>query len=217
MEYTEPLVTADIILSIFNIETRASINNSNIYREVQQVKTKTNEIISQSLLRLVKDGFLDFNKDFSNYTLTGTTASFIENGKYEGLCKKIKEDESRALIKEAKELEQIQSVINTNTSIQTLNTQTDNFYEKQKTYNNVQIGFTIAIVLATIVSATVATCDYMGSKNYDKHKCIDTVNHKQTVLQIEEKLKKLIDEDSTFRKETKDSLKNISERIKTKH
>lgn len=109
------------------------------------------------------------------------------------------------------------STIETNTSIQTLNTQTDTFYQKQKTYNNVQIGFTIAIVLATIVSATVATCDYADSKNCDKQKYTDTLNHKQKVLQIEEKLKKLIDEDSTFHKEIKDSLKSISERIKTKH
>lgn len=103
------------------------------------------------------------------------------------------------------EEDQIQSVIDTNKSIQTLNTKTEIFYTKQKKFNDTYKLLTFVIFLATAVSAVVATCNYTDHKNFDGYKLEDTLYNNKRLQELENKLKSQIEKDSAFQR--KDSSK----------
>jgi len=98
-----------------------------------------------------------------------------------------------------------QSVVDTNKSIQLLNTKTDTFYQKQKRYNNILILLTFAIFSTAAVSAVVSTCDYLKPNNSDKY--IDTTTRNQRLQLIETTLQNKIFADSVFHQRIKDSLR----------
>lgn len=117
-------------------------------------------------------------------------------------------DKERKEIAEKKELErkQIQSVIDTNESVKSLNTKTETFYTKQVNYNNIQKLLTLVIFLSAAVSAIVATCNYLYPKNSYIKIQLDTANHQLQFQRLENILKFHLEKDSVFERQIKDSL-----------
>ena len=97
----------------------------------------------------------------------GKTFYFKDKEGYEGQIKRENEIENAKGATERMALKSAQSVIDTNLSIQDLNTKTDAFYEKQKKYNTAQKFLTFAILLSSAIYTWVAVITYNESK-YNK-------------------------------------------------
>jgi hypothetical protein len=99
------------------------------------------------------------------------------------------------------------SVEDTNTQNRYLAEETKTFYTKQTDYNTIQKGLTFVIFLAAAVQATIATCNYVSPKNYDKGKQLDTTSLHQRLEGLKAILQEKTRKDSIFQKAVKDSLK----------
>lgn len=131
MEYTEPLITADKILDMLTREgSPGYVMGVNLYSELGG---KQNKYINQALSRLTEiDKYVD-KRGGDHYYLSGTGQNFVNQGKYKGLCEKIKKEKATFTAKELLKIEQIKSTIQTNTAVQ------ENFLS-QKITNYISIG-----------------------------------------------------------------------------
>ena len=194
MEYKEPLISCDRILALF--EGRSSVSNQHVYDNV--LNNDAGKLYTtHAITKLIDDNRI-FKSSESYYQLKGDTLHFIEDGGYEKLVEREnKKGELKSIIEDLG-LKSVQSVIDTNTSIQNLNTQTDKFYDKQKKYNTIQKFLTGTIVLATIAytASSIKSCSILQQT--------------QTQEESLKKIKSLIDNqtlsDSLFRKSVKDIL-----------
>lgn len=196
MEYIEPLITCDGILDLFTKEGAPSYYmGGNIYNTFGG--KAGNGLVTEALHKLIEiDKYITVANDY--HRLSGTAREFIASGGYKALVDK---ENRKAEIKEAIEemgLKSAQSVIDTNTSIQGLNTKTNTFYTKQTRYNNVQIFLTIAILLSSAIYTTVAVVSYNESKR-------NSIKE-QRLEELEKTLKDKTTKDSIFQKAVKDSL-----------
>lgn len=172
-------------------------------------QTPESTYVLSALRRLADDGFFDKkNGSSESFHINGKTLDFKNYGGYKEL---IKEEKRKGELKAAIEelgLKSAQSVIDTNDSIQTLNTRTSDFYNHQRKINNAQRLLTIAIFFTGAVSAVVATCEYYKpTTNSDKHIVIDTAAHNQQLRQLESRIQSQTNRFETFEKAVKDSLK----------
>ncbi len=112
------------------------------------------------------------------------------------------------LLMQEKVKEANQSVIDTNTSIKGLNTNTETFYKKQEGYNNTQKNLTYVIAFAALLSATSATCTFLNDrKNNEQSQQLQLQQVQTTLRQLGSTLQSQIKIDSAFQKMVKDSLK----------
>jgi hypothetical protein len=210
MEYNTILTFADKALEFFQPHSTSSLTHSNIISNLGFTHNSPESgYILSGLKRLVEDGYLKssgLNNDL--YDITGTTFDFKAKGGYKT---SVKEEEERLELKaniEELNKKSTQSVIDTNTSIQTLNTKTADFYTHQSKYNNTQKLLTIAIFFTGAVSAVVATCEYYkpSTTNSGKYILIDTAIHNKQLRQLENNMKSQTNRFETFEKAVKDSL-----------
>jgi len=215
MEYSKELIYADKALEVFRPERIVSLTYSNILGELGLENQEIERgYILAGLRRLVEDKYLSSggaNNDY--YDSTGTTFAFKSKGGYKTLVEAEKRKiESEAAIQELSK-KSTQSVIDTNISIQELNKKTGEFYSKQeeflnkqRTHNLINIGLTIAIMLATIVSGAIATCTYYDSKVERQNNAKDKSDLQVKVSHIDSTLQSKMGADTVFQKAVKDSL-----------
>ena len=201
MEYEEPLITCDRVLELFTKERPANISHGDINNSLGYKNgDPDSSFVLAALDKLTTDNYLIKYGDGSTYKISGETFTFKRNGSYKGL---IERENRKAEIKEAIEqlgLKSTQSVIDTNTSIQTLNRQTGVFYEKQTTYNNTQKFLTAAILFSSVLYTVIAGLSYYNTSKQEQ-------SLQQSVQDIKTELNNQAMEDSIFQKRVKDSLK----------
>lgn len=210
MEYDITLFEADKILGLITPARSSGFSHSSINQELGYKNgTPQSTYILAALKRLVDDNLLEkYSTNDSLFQITANTLDFKAKGSYQGLVdRENKKDQLKQALEELG-FKSAQSVIDTNKSIQTLNTQTGDFYIKQTGFNKAQRNLTLAIVVFTFAQVCIATCQYL--KPAEKPEPIQLPPSKE----VEKELKKLkskieshIYQDSLFRQQVKDSLK----------
>ncbi|WP_394775168.1 hypothetical protein [Flavobacterium sp.] len=209
MEYDEILQMADRIFDeLVDVNQLRAYTHGFINGKFSiQNGTPESTYVLAALRRISDDGYMDKkNGSSETFHINGKTFNFKKSGGYEEL---IKEENRRAELKAVLEdlgLKNTQSVIDTNTSIQQLNTSTVRFYSKQKTHNTINIFLTIAIMFATVVSGGISTCSYYDIKAENQKKAQDKSDLQLKVEKLESVLQSKVAEDSVFQKAVKDSL-----------
>lgn len=202
MEYNETLQMADkILFELVDVNNLSAYSHSYVNGRFSiNNQTPESTYVLSALRRLSDDGYFE-KKDGSSesFHINGKTLDFKNSGGYKELIKAEKRKAELKGVIEELGLKSTQSVIDTNTSIQKLNTKTDTFYTKQTKYNNVQIFLTIAILLSSAIYTTVAVVSYNESKR-------NSIKE-QRLEELEKKLKDKTTKDSLFQKYVKDSLK----------
>lgn len=163
MEYIEPLPTCDKILELFTAHSPAGFTHSGINQNLgyKNGSPESGYVLS-ALYKLIDDGYLlSYGMDNSYYKVSGDTFTFKAGGSYLGLCNR---EKTKNEIKEALDelgFKSAQSVVDTNTSIQTLNAKTGVFYKNQTEYNKSQKLLTLAILLSSVIYTITAitTCN----------------------------------------------------------
>jgi len=214
MEYEEPLITCDRVLELFTKERPAGITHGEINTSLGYKNgDPDSSFVLAALDKLTTENYLlKYGDGNSYFKISGDTFTFKRNGGYRGL---VEREKRKAELKEAFDelgLKSTQSVIDTNTSIQTLNKQTATFYEKQTSFNNWQKGLTIAIGFFTLVQVLIAIF-----KKDSKMEIIQMPSIKELELnlnQLKSKIEAKASLDSLFHQQVKDSLKSISERTR---
>ena len=190
MEYDEILQMADKIFAEIVDASNLSAYTHGLVNNRLSISNGTPESahVLAALRRLSEDGFLD-KKD-------GSTESFH-------IKENIKEKYREAI--DELGLKSTQSVIDTNKSIQTLNTNTNKFYEKQTSFNRWQKGLTIAIGLFTL--AQVLTAIFKKDSKTETIQIPSLKEVESKLNQLESKAEAKASRDSLFHRQVKDSLK----------
>ena len=208
MEYDEILQMSDKIFAEIVDASNLSAYTHGLVNNRLSISNGTPESahVLAALRRLSEDGFLD-KKDGSteSFHINGNTFNFKNSGAYKSLVEKenIKEKYREAI--DELGLKSTQSVIDTNKSIQTLNTNTNKFYEKQTSFNRWQKGLTIAIGLFTL--AQVLTAIFKKDSKTETIQIPSLKEVESKLNQLESKAEAKASRDSLFHRQVKDSLK----------
>jgi len=152
MEYDIILQTADKILNLITPENLFALSHGEVNKRLGYANgTAESAYVLAALRRMAEDNYLQKNPTtHDNYfQIAGNTFAFKDAGGYEILVENEKLHADSKKYNEVISLKSAQSVIDTNTSIQNLNSNTATFYEKQNNFNKWQRGLTIAILIST--------------------------------------------------------------------
>jgi hypothetical protein len=193
--YTQLYANCDKILDVLATNPHHRMMESDIYSyaDEQQRPRMRAALIHLSQYGMIKED------PHPHYILLGPGSTLQATGGYKNKFEEENKQEEEGGKIAALTIKNAQSVIDTNTSIQVLNTKTDTFYTKQTRYNNIQIFLTIAILLSSAIYTTVAVISHNESKQNSLKE--------QRLEELEKTLKYKTTKDSLFQKVVKDSLK----------
>lgn len=163
--------------------------------------------------RLKEVGFVIFEPTVALGTAAGNpaTTQTLYNSTVRAKMKVEGQDYMTKLSREKKldksTLDANNAAIKANTSIESLNTKTGDFYDHQKKYNKGQIGLAAAICLSTIVSVIVSTCSYLHTVKEDAMILEDKKAHMQQLQDMKDSILQDKQNNTNLFRQIKDSLK----------